>query len=68
MTFKKNSGPSSNGRGNKIQNSACLAVCSSLWLERNRRIFEDKQARRHQVFGDNIKYWVALRVVDVNDF
>ena len=51
----------------KLWDVAVKAICWSLWLERNNRIFEDV-TRELDFIWDRVKYWVALWVYDSKDF
>ena len=44
-----------------------LAICWSLRLEKNNRIFEDIRGEIDSIW-DKVKYWVALWVYDTKDF
>ena len=46
---------------------AVIAICWSLWLERNNRIFEDVSSESDFIW-DRVKYWVALCLHDSRYF
>ena len=45
-------------RRKKLWNVDVLAICWSLWLEMNNKIFEDIKGERYFIW-DKIKYWIA---------
>ena len=44
-----------------------MAICWSLWLERNSRIFEDKESSLEFIW-ERVKFWVALWVFETKEF
>lgn len=57
----------SGGRRKKLWNVAFMAICWSLWLEKNNRVFEDTNEGVDFIW-DRVKHWVALWVYDTKDF
>ena len=54
-------------KSRSLWNVIVMATCWSIWLERNKRIFEDS-IDNVDCLWDKIKYWVAIWLFDVKDF
>ena len=71
--FQIGFGLSGKGRRKKLWNSAIVAVCWSLWLERNKRMFEPCRNIRSlwiptQVTLGYDNFWFALWIFNTKDF
>ena len=57
----------SGGRRRKLRNVAVMAVCWSLWLERNGRRFNDVVGDEDGIW-EMIKYWIAIWIFNSKEF